>query len=189
MRTSRERSRCGGRALGLLESADDVRELARAHLLVSDLLLGQGRAEEAGPHLASAERLLALGGDRVDMGTMRTRQARRAAEIGAVEEAQELALSAVALLEEHPAEQGEALHALAAAQAAAGDLEEAEVSFRRAIDQLAGGRRWREAASASRDWAARLRAVGRTEDALEVMDQATMLSIRGMGAEARRTRS
>ncbi|HEX6699693.1 MAG TPA: helix-turn-helix domain-containing protein [Gaiellaceae bacterium] len=177
------------RALGLLESADDVREVARAHVLSSDLLLGEGRAEEAGPHLASAERLLALGGDRVDTGRMRTRQARRAVETGEVAEAQELARLAVDLLEEHPAEQGEALHALAAAEAAAGDLQKAEASFRRAIDQLAGGRCWRDAANAARDWAARLRAAGRTEEALEVMDQATMLSIRGMGAEARRNRS
>src|SRR5437763_1023986 len=93
------------------------------------------------------------------------------------------------LAEDHPAEQGEALHALASAQAAAGELDEAEASYRRAIEQLASGRRWREAADASRDWASRLRAAGRTEDALEVMDRATMLSIRGMGAEARRGRS
>jgi len=177
------------RALGLLESADDARELARAHLFSGDLLLADGRAEQAGPHLARAEQLLALGGDSLDVGRLRTRQAKRAVQIGDEETAQELALRAVALLEDHPAEQGEALHALASAQAAAGDLEEAEASYRRAIEQLAGGRRWREAADASRDWASRLKAAGRTEDALEVMDRATMLSIRGMGAEARRGRS
>ena len=177
------------RALALLESADDARELARAHLLCSDLFLAEGLAEQSGPHLARAEQLLALGGDSLDVGRLRTRQARRAVEVDDPEEAQKFALRAVALLEEHPAEQGEALHALASAQAATGELEEAEASYRRAIEQLAGGRRWREAANASRDWAARLRAAGRTDDALEVMDQATMLSIRGMGAEARRGRN
>jgi transcriptional regulator with XRE-family HTH domain len=176
------------RAHAVLEAADDVHELAQAHLLCADLLLADGRIEQAGPHLDRAERLLALGGDALDLGRLRTRQARRAVELGAPEEAQALARSAAELLEDYPAEQGEALHALASAQAAAGDLDEAEVSFRRAIEQLAGGRRWREAASASRDWAARLRAAGRTDDALEVMDRATVLSIRGMGAEARRSR-
>jgi len=177
------------RALALLESSDDAREVARAHLLCSELLLADGRAEEAGPHLARAEQLLAVGGDSLDLGRLRTRQAKRAVEVGDAKEAQELAVQAVALLEEHPAEQGEALHALASAQAEAGKLEAAEASFRRAIEQLAGGRRWREAANASRDWAARLRAAGQTEEALEVMDRATMLSIRSMGAEARRARS
>jgi len=176
------------RAYGVLEAADDVRELARAHLLCADLLLADGSADQAGPHLDRAERLLAVGGDALDLGRLRTRQARRAVEAGKPEEAQELARAAAELLEDHPPEQGEALHALASAQAAAGDLDRAEESFRSAIEQLAAGRRWREAASASRDWAAHLRAAGRTDDALEVMDRATMLSIRGMGAEARRAR-
>jgi transcriptional regulator with XRE-family HTH domain len=176
------------RALSLLETADDVRELAHAHLLCSDLLLLDGRGEEAGPHLVRAEQLLGVAGDPLDLGRLRTRQARRALELGAADEAQELALGGVELLEEHPAEQGEALHALASAEAASGQLDRAEATFGRAIEQLAAGRRWREAANASRDWAARLRAAGRTEEALEVMDRATMLSIRGMGAEARRAR-
>jgi transcriptional regulator with XRE-family HTH domain len=178
-----------GRALALLQSADDARELARAHLLCADLLLGDGRADASGPHLSHAEQLLVLTGDALDLGRLRTRQAKRAVEVGDAEAGRAFALEAVALLEELPDEQGEAFHALASAQAAAGELEQAETSYRRAIDQLAGGRRWREAASASRDWAARLRAAGRTEDALEVMDRATMLSIRGMGAEARRGRA
>jgi len=176
------------RAYGVLDAADDVRELARAHLLCADLLLADGSVDQAGPHLDRAERLLALGGEALDLGRLRTRQSRRAVEAGEHDEAQTLAQAAAELLEDHPAEQGEALHALASAAAAAGNLEEAEATFRRAIEQLAGGRRWREAANASRDWAARLRAAGRTEDALEVMDRATMLSIRGMGAEVRRAR-
>lgn len=176
------------RAYGVLDAADDVRELARAHLLCADLLLADGSVDQAGPHLDRAERLLALGGEALDLGRLRTRQSRRAVEAGEHDEAQTLALAAAELLEDHPAEQGEALHALASAQASAGDLDRAEKSFRRAIEQLAAGRRWREAAGASRDWAAFLRAAGRTDEALEVMDRATVLSIRGMGAEARRAR-
>ena len=176
------------RAYGVLDAADDVRELARAHLLCADLLLADGSVDQAGPHLDRAERLLALGGDALDLGRLRTRQSRRAVEAGDSEEAQTLALAAAELLKDDPAEQGEALHALASAQAAAGDLDRAEKSFRRAIEQLATGRRWREAAGAARDWASYLRAAGRTDEALEAMDRATVLSIRGMGAEARRSR-
>lgn len=159
------------RASALLEVGDEVRELARAHVLCADLLLAEGRPDETGRHLDRAERLFALDGDAVDLGRLRARQARRAVVTGDPARAQELAASAAELLDDHPTEQGEALHALASAQAAAGDFDQAEASFRRAIEQLAAGRRWREAASASRDSAAHLRKAGRTDDALEVMDR------------------
>src|SRR5207302_1478635 len=94
-------------------------------------------------------------------------------------------LEAVEILEGDEA-QGGAWYALGVAHALRNETDEADAAFRSAVDHLARGGDWREAARASREWARALRTAGRETEAFEVMEQATLLTVRGMGAEARR---
>jgi tetratricopeptide (TPR) repeat protein len=173
------------RAAALLEATEDTLELARAHLSCARMLIGEGEAEQAGTHLERAGRLLEPDGDPTDLGALRTAQARRAAELGRGDEALEWARQAIALLE-GAEEEGDAWYALAVAHALREEVDEADAAFRRAVDHLGRGGDWREAAKASREWARVLRAAGREAEAFDVMEQATLLTVRGMGAEARR---
>jgi transcriptional regulator with XRE-family HTH domain len=175
------------RAAALLEAAEDTLELGRAHVSCARMLIGDGEAEQAGIHLEQAERLLEQDGDPGDLGALRTAQARRAAELGHGDEALERAREAIALLEGDE-EQGGAWFALAVAHALREEIDEADAAFRRAVDHLGRGGDWREAAKASREWARVLRGAGREAEAFDVMEQATLLTVRGMGAEARRAR-
>ena len=175
------------RAVALLEATEDTVELAQAHLTCARLLVEEGQAEQAGTHLERAEWLLRLGGEQAELGVLRTEQSRWAAEVGRPDEALERARDAVEILEGDEA-QGGAWYALGVAHALRSDVDEADAAFRNAVDHLARGGDWREAARASREWARALRAAGRETEAFEVMEQATLLTVRGMGAEARRAR-
>ena len=75
------------RAIALLEATEDTLHLARAHLLSSEILILDGQADDAAPHLEAAERLFDLGGDARDLGAVRAQQAKRAALLGDHEEA------------------------------------------------------------------------------------------------------
>jgi tetratricopeptide (TPR) repeat protein len=175
------------RAVTLLEATEDTVELARAHLTCARVLVDEGQAESAGTHLERAEWLLQLSGEPGELGILRTAQSRWAAEVGRVDEALERAQEAVEILEGHEA-QGGAWYALGVAHALRNETDEADAAFRSAVDHLARGGDWREAARASREWARVLRTAGREAEAFEVMEQATLLTVRGMGAEARRAR-
>ena len=175
------------RAVALLEATEDTVELAHAHLTCARLLVEEGQAEQAGTHLERAEWLLRLGGEAAELGVLRTEQSRWAAEVGRVDEALDRARDAVEILEGDEA-QGGAWYALGVAHALRHETDEADAAFRNAVDHLARGGDWREAARASREWARVLRAAGREAEAFEVMEQATLLTVRGMGAEARRAR-
>jgi tetratricopeptide (TPR) repeat protein len=177
------------RANGLLEVADDVAELARALLHWGELSIANGQAEAAGEHLERAERLFELGATGRERGVLATLRAKRAAELGQVEETLERGREALKLLEKNEAEQGGAWHALGVAHALRGEIDEAGGCFRRAVDLLAASGDWREATKAARAWARALRGAGREAEAFDVMEQATLLTVRGMGAEARRNRS
>ena len=175
------------RATALLEATEDTTELARAHLSCARMLVEEDQAEEAGSHLDRAERLLEFGGEEAELGDLRTVQSRWAAAVGRGDEALERAREAIELLEGGERE-GEAWYALGAAHALRSETDEADAAFRHAVDHLGGGGDWREAAKASREWARALRGAGREAEAFEVMEQATLLTVRGMGAEARRAR-
>jgi tetratricopeptide (TPR) repeat protein len=175
------------RAVALLEATEDTVELAHAHLTCARMLVEEGQGEQAGTHLERAEWLLQLGGEPAELGVLRTAQSRWAAELGRVDEALERAREAVEILEGDEA-QGGAWYALGVAHALRNETDEADAAFRSAVDHLARGGDWREAARASREWARALRAAGREAEAFEVMEQATLLTVRGMGAEARRAR-
>ena len=177
------------RAIGLLEAANDRLELARAHLHCSELLLLEGQAEEAGPHLGRAERLLEAGADAADLAALRTQQAHRAVLLGRPNDAVELATEALGYLHEHAAGRGAAWHALGAGHAAKGDVEAAADSLGRAVELLRESGDWRQAMTAYRIWAQVLREAGRDQEAFEIIEQATLLTLRNAGATTRRSHS
>jgi tetratricopeptide (TPR) repeat protein len=88
------------------------------------------------------------------------------------------AREAVAILAEDRTEQGSAYHALALAEAARRQVDAAAASFKNAVERLEQGAEWREALAAYRAWSRMLRAAGRDQEALDVADRATAVSIR-----------
>jgi transcriptional regulator with XRE-family HTH domain len=172
------------RAIGLLDASDDTMQLARAHLLSAQISNLDGRPTEAGRHLAQADRLLALGSDSDDIGILRAEQAKHAAKNGQPRRALALAREAVSALEGDARFAATAWHALAVAQASAGDLQAAESTFGRALDRLTERRQWREAAVTARDWSAALREAGREAEAYDLLERALFLELREKGAGA-----
>lgn len=171
-------------ARALADIAEDTLQIARAHLFSAQILNYEGRAEEAGPHLERAERLLKFGDDAVDVGVLRAEQAKREAKLGHGQRALALARQASELLSEHVRHAPNAWHALAQAYAALGDLDAADAEFRRAVDALRERGQWREAVYIAQDWAAALRAVGQHERAYAVLEQATTFGQRVGSAQA-----
>jgi transcriptional regulator with XRE-family HTH domain len=171
-----------GYARALAEIADDTLQIARAHLFSAQIENYQGRAEEAGPHLQRAERLLEFGDDAVDRGVLRAEQAKREAKLGHGDRALALAQEAADLLREYVPHAPNAWHALAVAHVALDDIEAAESEFTRAVDALCERGQWREAVYVAQDWAAALRAAGLSERAYTVLEQATTYSQRVPGA-------
>lgn len=174
------------RAIGLLESSEDTVELARAHLHCAEILLVEGHVEQAGSYLDRADRLLELAGDQRDLAALRTQQAHLAVRRGKPDEAIELATEALGSLAEDAVDAGGAWHALGAAHALRGDVESAADSLRRAVELLRESGAWRDAMTAYRVWAQVLRGAGRDQEAFEVIEQATLLTLRNAGTSTRR---
>jgi tetratricopeptide (TPR) repeat protein len=166
------------RAVGILETSEDTLALAQAHLHFSQILLLEGDFGEAEPHIERAGRLIELGAADPERGMLRVQQAHLAVHREEPERAVQLANDALALLEEQSTEQGSAWHALGLAQALQGDVDAAGESFARAVELLRHGGEWREATSAYRAWSRMLQSAGQTQEAIKVLDQATVLSIR-----------
>jgi len=162
------------RAIALLEATEDTLHLARAHLLSSEILVLDGKADEAAPHLQAAERLFDLGGDARDRGAVRAQQAKRAALLGDAEEATRRATESLELTGDAPL--GSAHFALAQAHALRGEVDEADRTFRTAVELLGRGGDWREAVQACRAWSDVLRNAGRAGEAFEVLEQAADLA-------------
>jgi transcriptional regulator with XRE-family HTH domain len=159
------------RAIGLLEATEDTRQLARAHLSCGEILIDDGRAEQAGTHLELAEKLLGGQADAADLGWLWSEQARHAARLGDSERAAERAGRALAILQgADPLKRARAHAALAEAKVE--DLAAAETEFARAVELLESERRWQEAAAVCRAWADALRRAGRDAEALDVLDRA-----------------
>lgn len=175
------------RAIGLLEASEDTRELAAAHLHCSQILLLDGRADEAEPHVEDAERLLGVGADSRAVGTLRAQQARLAVERGEADEAIARANEALELLAEYRTAQGAAWHALGDGLALKEQVDEAAAAFERAVGQLEGSGEWREIVSIYKSWARTLRRAGREDEALNVMERATVISVMRSEEHARRT--
>jgi transcriptional regulator with XRE-family HTH domain len=175
------------RATALVESAEDALELARAHLHSAELLLLEDDVDGAGPHLERADRLLELSAEPGDLATLRTQQAHRAVRLGEPHEAIQRATDALGYLEDGAPGQGSAWHALGAAHALTGDVEAASDSLRRSVELLREGGAWREAMTAYRVWAKVLREAGRNQEAFEIIEQATLLTLRNAGSSPRRS--
>jgi tetratricopeptide (TPR) repeat protein len=177
------------RALTILEASEDRLEIARGHLTCAEILLLDGEPEEAARHLAKAEGYFGSGADASDYGLLRMHQSREALLRGEAQEAIGLARRALEFVKEHALRQGSVWHVLGSAQAAAGDLDAALESFKRAVELLEGSGEWREATAVYREWAQALRATRREKEALDVMERASLVVVRSIGAQAREGRA
>jgi tetratricopeptide (TPR) repeat protein len=175
------------RAIALLQATDDSLHLARAHLLSAWIMGAQGNAEGSGRHLELAERLLGPHPEPVDLARLRTEQAKRAALLGDGDQAVTRAREALELLgDSYELDQGSAAWALAEGLALQGETEKAGKEFDRAVKLLGDNRRLREAAQAARGWGRMLRSAGREAEALDVLERATDLAVRGEKTETNR---
>jgi transcriptional regulator with XRE-family HTH domain len=173
------------RAMALLEATDDTLHLARAHLLCADILVAQGRAEDAGPHFDRAERLFGSSAQTEDLVNLHRDQARREAVLGNGEQAIDRARAALELAgNEYPHERGHALWALADGLALTEDLARADEAYREAAALLDAHGQRRDAIGLYRSWGKFLRRCGREEQALEVLEHATDLASEPVAAEA-----
>jgi transcriptional regulator with XRE-family HTH domain len=165
------------RAIALLRASDDSLHLARAHLSCAWTLNTTGRAKEAGPHLAAAERLFGPRPEPQDLAYLRTEQGKQALQLGAPEQALVFARGALELLgDTDPAERGAALVTLAEALATSAKTRaEALTAFEEGARLLEEQRRWRECAQALRTWARLLRAEGREGEAFDLLERASEL--------------
>lgn len=171
------------RAVALLETTEDRRQLGRAHLLWAEILTGGGEARQAEAHLNTAEQLLGADADAEDRVWLLVERARYAAETGSASEAVQSARRALALLAGADlGEQGEAYWALAKGLSLLGDFDEADVAFRSAVEHLEAQHDWRTASQASRDWADALRKEGRSGRAMEALERATELALKASQA-------
>jgi tetratricopeptide (TPR) repeat protein len=177
------------RAVALLQATDDSLHLARAHLLSAWIMGAQGNSEASGRHLELAERLLGPHPEPIDLARLRTEQAKRAALLGEGDEAVARAREALKLLgDSYEVDQGSAAWALAEGLALQGDVDKAGKEFDRAVKLLSDNRRLREAAQAARGWGRMLRNAGREAEALDVLERATDLAVRGENTETTRRR-
>jgi tetratricopeptide (TPR) repeat protein len=174
------------RAVALLETTEDARHLGRAHLLTAEILTFEGKAAEAGRHLARAEQIFGYQGlDAEDLYWLRTEQARHAAESGRAEEAISKAREALRLMgDSDPAEQGAAYWALGEGLFTKGESKEAAEAFSRAVELLSSQRLWREALQAARSFARFLREAGRESEALDMLERTAELATRSGTVEA-----
>jgi transcriptional regulator with XRE-family HTH domain len=168
------------RAIALLRASDDSLHLARAHLSCAWTLNSAGRAEEAGPHLAAAERLFGPKPEPQDLAYLRTEQSKQALQLGEMEPAAAYAREALAVLgDKDPAERGAALVTLAEALATTEDRQvEALSAFEQGTRLLEQQKRWRESAQALRAWARLLRSEGRDAEAFDLLERASELVTR-----------
>jgi transcriptional regulator with XRE-family HTH domain len=164
------------RAIALLEVTEDTKQLARAHLLSGTIMVSQGKAEEAGPQFEMAERLFGPRPEPLDLASLLTDQAKRAAQLGKGAEAESFAREAVATLgDEHPSEQGLAWAALAEGLALEGS-DAADEAFRKAADLLQKHGHDVDLTNTCRTWARYLRNNGRDSEALDVLDRAAQVN-------------
>jgi len=175
-------------ASAVLDATEDTLALARAHQANARMLALNAATDEAAAQLDQAQRLIELVGDRDDLGVLRAEQAKLAAQTGDAETAIKQAREAEELLAGDVRHQASAQHALGVAYAAGGDIDAADAAFKSAVDLMEERSQRREAAQIAREWARSLREAGREAEAFNVMERATLLAVRNMGAEAR-TRS
>jgi transcriptional regulator with XRE-family HTH domain len=165
------------RSIALLETSEDDVHLGRAHLLCGLIYNLDDRAEESSRHLALAEKFFGPRIDPIDLGQLRTEQAKSRAQLGDSDGALAFAEEAIRLLENDPDYLGSAWHALAQAHAIRGELDAACLYYEKAAGCMGGDRsEWREAVQAYRGWALALRQAGRREAAAQAFGRAAEIT-------------
>jgi transcriptional regulator with XRE-family HTH domain len=173
------------KAIALLQATDDTLHLARAHILAGVISITRGDADGAEGHLDKAEQLLGAPAATQDVVEIAIQRARIAALRGNGEAAAAFARRALEVnAGKNPVDDGLAFAALADGLTLTGDVAGADEGYRRAVDTLEEQHQWRDAANASRQWARMLREQGREEEALDVLERATELSMRTTPAGA-----
>ena len=176
------------RAIALLETTDDTINLARAHLLTASIMITRGEADGAARHLDDAERLLGTTHSGHDAAMLEVKRAQVAALHHDGRAAVALARGALATTDDELAvERGSALFALGDGLALERSYGEADDAYRQAVELLEQRHQWREATQACRAWARMLRAAGREEQALDVLDRAAELGLRAAPPDAVRS--
>jgi tetratricopeptide (TPR) repeat protein len=156
--------------------------------LRADILMSQGRAEGAGRHLETAERLFGHQPGPDDVVKLRRDQARQAVLSGRGPQAVEFARSSLeAAADELPHERGNALWALAEGLALTGKTDEADQTYREAVGVLEEHGHRREFVEAYRSWGKFLRKAGREQEALEVLERAADLASEPLAVEAHKS--
>jgi transcriptional regulator with XRE-family HTH domain len=171
-------------AIALLRATEDTLQLGRANVLAADIALADEDPGSAEEHLVQAERLLGQAPEPTDFATLRTVQARWAAEAGLPDKAISYAEDALHVGGTEPGESAEATWALAEALAAKGSVDEAVSRFEEAIDLYVAGKRMRDAARVCRAYASVLRAAGREDAAFAALERSADLAMRTSSAPA-----
>ena len=166
------------RAITLLEADEDSVALAKAYGAYGQILVIDGRFEDAREPLDHCVSVLERAGRSDDLGLFVTDQAKCVAELGDVDEAERLANKALGLLEQSPREQGGAIGALAVARASRKDATGAEPLFARAVDLLEEDSQFAEAGRFCRAWASTLDDQDRRDEAAKLLDRVAELEKR-----------
>jgi ATP/maltotriose-dependent transcriptional regulator MalT len=167
------------KAIALLQATDDTFNLARAHVLAAEIVLGRSDAAAAEHHLEQADQL--FGGGRTPQDTLDMTQHRSRVALlrGNANAATAFARNALELCgESQQMEKGLSTHALADALALGGKADEASTTYKQAVDLLEATGQWRPASAAARAWGRLLREQGRESEALDVLDRAAELGMR-----------
>ena len=161
------------RAISLLETTEDTLHLARAHMLAARiLLLPGGDTDGAAAELARAQAAFGASAEPHDIATLRTAQARLAAETGDGDGALTLGREALGLLAANDPDEGQAWWAIAMGHALSGEIEEADEAFRRAAQLLAEHGNARDRVEIHQAWGRALASAGREVAAAEAFDRA-----------------
>ncbi|MDX6465679.1 MAG: hypothetical protein QOI27_719 [Gaiellaceae bacterium] len=173
------------KAIALLQATDDTLHLARAHILASSITLAREDADRAELHLDKAEQLLAAPTAAADLVEIALQRARIAVLRGEGELTLTLARRALELnVGANAIDEGRAYHAMGDGFGLIGNYDAADEAFARGVELLEGQRRWRDATTACRSWAKMLRELGREQQAMDVLERATELSMRTTLAES-----
>ena len=173
-------------SIALLESSEDNFHRARAQQLCAHIFNLDDQPERALKHVALAEELFGAGIDPLDLGLLRSEQAKALAGLGHSEEALGVARESVGLLEADPDSLASGWHALARAQAACGMTAEALANYERTVERIAASPgEWREAVQACHGWAALLTANGDGESAARVLARALEIEWQGTARRER----
>jgi transcriptional regulator with XRE-family HTH domain len=172
------------KAIALLQATDDTLHLARAHILAAGITLSRSDVAAAERHLNRAEQLLSSPPATDDLIEIQIQRSRIATLSGDGERAVALARATIDLIgDRSPMDEGRAHSTLGDGLALTGESAAADEAYARAVELLEGQGRWRDAANTCRSWGRMLRQAGREQQAFDVLERATDLSMRTAPAE------